>query len=234
MENRQKYSTLALYLLLPAALYACSKFNISFAWGTQNIHLTGVSLIFPALGALVALPQTILLVGLYSITKLFLGFHSLTFGLPTLFATANWSLSQNTVKINPKLIIASKVLLQVILPLSCMALFIAHPEGYKGFAYSLYWLIPVALFLKQALGKKSVFTTALSSTFIAHSVGSVFALYSLNIPGSTWIALIPVVALERLIFASGATLAYYGICKLGRSVASGKETLTTKPATFLN
>ena len=35
------------------------------------------------------------------------------------------------------------------------------------------------------------------------------SLYILSIPASTWNALIPVVAIERLVFASGATLVHY-------------------------
>lgn len=234
MENRQKLSSFALYLLLPAALYACSKLNISFLWGTKHIYLTGASLIFPALGALVALPQTVLLVGAYFLTKVLLGFYSLTFGIPTLLATANWSLSLNKSSSYKHLISTSKALLQVILPITCMALFAAHPEGLKGFAYALYWLIPVGLFVREYLGKTSVFTTALSSTFIAHAVGSVFGLYAFNIPAATWLALIPVVALERLVFASATTLVYLGVQKIGHVITAKKNEDVKKPSTFLN
>src|SRR5579872_833379 len=61
-------------------------------------------------------------------------------------------------------------LVRVILPIACMALFIAHPVGSQAFIYSLYWLIPVVLYL---IPQRSLFLTALGSTFVAHAVGSV-------------------------------------------------------------
>ena len=41
------------------------------------------------------------------------------------------------------------------------------------------------------------------ATFTAHAVGSVAFLYAFNIPAATWMALIPVVAFERGLFALG-------------------------------
>ncbi len=93
------------------------------------------------------------------------------------------------------------------LPLLCMALFIAHPVGGQAWYYSLYWLVPVfALFLPQKL-----FLRSLGATFTAHALGSVIWLYTFQSTPAFWLALIPVVAFERLLFASGISVSYVAL-----------------------
>jgi len=88
--------------------------------------------------------------------------------------------------------------------LVCMAAFIAHPVGQQAWIYSLYWLIPaVALALPEHL-----FLRSLGSTFTAHSIGSVVWLYAFPSTPAFWLALIPVVAFERFMFASGISISY--------------------------
>ncbi len=90
------------------------------------------------------------------------------------------------------------------IPLVCMALFIGHPEGRQAWYYSLYWLIPVA----ASFTKKSLVMNSLGATFTAHAIGGVTFLYAFNLPAETWIALIPVVFLERMLFTAGIALSY--------------------------
>lgn len=92
---------------------------------------------------------------------------------------------------------------QIALPLLAMAAFCLHPAIFGTFAmaYSLYWLIPMfAAFLPNLL-----FLRSLGATFCQHAIGSIIFLYT--IPAlqnpQVWIALIPIVAVERLFFASG-------------------------------
>jgi hypothetical protein len=51
--------------------------------------------------------------------------------------------------------------------------------------------------------QKNIFFTSLGSTFTAHAVGSVIWLYTIPMTAGMWLALIPIVALERLCFATG-------------------------------
>ena len=91
--------------------------------------------------------------------------------------------------------------------LVCMAAFIAHPVGQQAWVYSLYWLIPaIALALPEHL-----FLRSLGSTFTAHSIGSVIWLYAFPSTAVFWLALIPVVAVERLLFASGISISYVAL-----------------------
>ena len=91
--------------------------------------------------------------------------------------------------------------------LACMAAFIAHPVGAQAWVYSLYWLVPaIALALPEHL-----FLRSLGSTFTAHSIGSVVWLYAFPSTPAFWLALIPVVAFERLLFASGISISYVAL-----------------------
>jgi len=95
--------------------------------------------------------------------------------------------------------------LRLWLPLACMVAFIAHPIGREAFPYALYWLIPVFLYFKRS---ENLFFNSLASTFIAHAVGSVIWLYTVPMTASMWLALIPVVAVERLMYAAGMVSVY--------------------------
>ena len=92
-----------------------------------------------------------------------------------------------------------------LIPLVCVALFIAHPEGRQAWFYSLYWLIPVAAVFAK---KRSLVLNSLGATFTAHAIGGVGFLYAFNLPAEVWIALIPIVFIERMMFTGGIALSY--------------------------
>ncbi len=128
--------------------------------------------------------------------------------LPTLAAAlylASLHKTQYTIDFTKKLLLA-------LIPLSCIALFCIHSTGCQAWAYSLFWVIPVAtLFINHT----SLFAHMLGSTFAAHAVGSVVWLYcGPALTPALWLALIPVVMLERLLLASGMTVGYYALSAL--------------------
>lgn len=88
----------------------------------------------------------------------------------------------------------------VLIPLVCMALFCMHTVGGQVFYYSLYWLIPVALY---AAPVDSLLSRSLQASFVAHAVGSVVWLYTKPIAPALWTALMPVVPVERILLALG-------------------------------
>lgn len=86
----------------------------------------------------------------------------------------------------------------IIFPI-CILLFVIHPIGRQAWLYSVIWLIPfVATFFNKRLIFKS-----LGATFTAHAVGSVIFLYTLGLTPEIWLALIPVVFIERGFFTIG-------------------------------
>lgn len=86
-----------------------------------------------------------------------------------------------------------------IVPSAAIITFLAHPVGREVWFYSLYWLIPLVLmrFTKQ-LPLKS-----LGATFTAHAVGGAAFIWAVPLPAKFWVNLIPIVAVERLVFALG-------------------------------
>ncbi len=205
--------------------------SLSCAWGAHNIFFSAVHMILPVAGGLLGLAWSLpVLIGFFLIKKS-IGLAMITGGLPTLCAMANWSLmsdypsrrtlmvrrceaSSRTTGSSGRTVLS--VLLQLVLPAICMGLFALHPVGNQAFSYALYWLIPMAIFFARRY-VSSVFLTALSSTFIAHAVGSVIWLYTVPMTSAQWLGLIPIVAAERLVFAVGATLVY-AVAKMGIQV----------------
>jgi hypothetical protein len=76
--------------------------------------------------------------------------------------------------------------------------------GSQVWYYSLYWLIPMVLYFAP----KNLFLRSLGSTFTAHAIGSVLFLYSIPTAPALWIMLLPIVAIERLVFAAGISASF--------------------------
>ncbi len=127
-------------------------------------------------------------------------------------------------------------LLQYGLPILAIILFWVHPAiwGTWAMLYPLYWLIPLLVLLSAGpLGSwldkndswlnNGHFKTvrrwgawmgrALGATFTQHAIGGVLWLYT--IPASQnpafWLALIPLVAIERLVFSMGIATNSLGV-----------------------
>ena len=92
-----------------------------------------------------------------------------------------------------------------VVPLLCMVLYIAHPTGRASWLYSMYWLIPI---LGSLFPRKFLLLKSLGATFTAHAIGSVIWLYTVPMEAGQWLALIPTVAYERIIFACGIAVSY--------------------------
>ena len=86
----------------------------------------------------------------------------------------------------------------IIFPI-CIALFLLNPIGRQAWLYSFIWLIPFA----ASFGKKRLILNSLGATFTSHAVGSVIFLYTFGLTPAVWMALIPVVFIERGFFTIG-------------------------------
>jgi hypothetical protein len=107
---------------------------------------------------------------------------------------------------------SSNVLVSVLIPFLCFLLFIAHPVGIDAWPYTLYWLIPIIIYF---LNYKNIALRALGAVFVAHAVGSVIWIYSHPMTSQVWLALIPIVAVERLLMVFGVLAGEYVVenCK---------------------
>jgi len=175
--------------------------KINFIVGSQLAHFSAVSIVTPLVGLFSGVAGCWVLLLIKMALRLLyspLGsFQILAFYVPGLCASLYLA--------------SSHIMVRLILPIVCMILFIIHPVGYASFAYALYWLIPIVLYFMR---KKSFFLQALGSTFTAHAVGSVIWLYTVPMSSVLWLGLIPIVIVERLLFASGITITYMVFCNL--------------------
>lgn len=95
-------------------------------------------------------------------------------------------------------------LLSTAIPLAAISAFVLHPVGSQAAFYSLFWVIPLVVKLLP----ENLFLRSVGSTFTAHAIGSVFWLYLFQTTPAFWLALIPVVMLERLTFAFGISASF--------------------------
>lgn len=184
--------------------------KISFIIGSFAASFSAAAIALPVAGSFVGAFGSSLIVATALVVRLLLGssfsLHFLAYYIPGLFSAYYWS--------------SQSALIRVATPALCMIAFCLHPTGSAAWMYSLYWLIPVALYLKK---DNSVLTTALGSTFVAHAVGSVIWLYSVPMAPSAWMALIPMVALERSIFTLGMVGLHYAITTISAFLVSAKR-----------
>ncbi|MBI4049787.1 MAG: hypothetical protein HY395_03180 [Candidatus Doudnabacteria bacterium] len=99
----------------------------------------------------------------------------------------------------------------ILIPLLAMIAFISHPIGRTVWVYSLLWLIPVITYF---FSEKSLVARSLGATFTAHAVGGALWIWAFNLPREVWLSLIPVVIIERLLFAAGIAVSFLAVKKL--------------------
>ena len=179
--------------------------KVSFLVGSQMAFFSGVNCVLPLAGAFGGLFGAGLLFLVRQLLHLFffktVSLSFLALCIPGFCASLYWSSGKNG-SLEERMF---SVVVRLLLPLACMVLFAVHPVGGQAFVYALYWLIPIILYF---VPHQSLFLTALGSTFIAHAVGSVIWCYTVPMTATMWIGLIPVVALERMLFALGMVMAY--------------------------
>ena len=111
--------------------------------------------------------------------------------------------------------IFSKYKNSILNPLICafsILLFILHPVGSQAWLFSLFWLIPILL---HFFPSNNIFLRSLATTLTQHSVGAVIWIYFVSAQTPEfWLALIPVVAIERFVFATGIAFSYLTSLKI--------------------
>ena len=188
--------------------------KLSFLCGTHSMFFSAFCIVGPISGGWLGIEEIFIA---FVLSKfIFCTFTGvvpfLSTGVPTIAAAYCWRFYKNSDFDNSGL---KRFGINVILPLLCMILFVLHPSVGNGWIYSLYWLIPIVVYIVQEsdLLQINSFLISVSSTFIAHCVGSVIWCYMMPMNSSAWLSLIPVVAVERLVFACAMTCVYILIQK---------------------
>lgn len=118
-------------------------------------------------------------------------------------------------------VFAKKTRFNLVIPLLAIAIFLAHPIGRTVWYFALFWTIPL---VAHILRDRLLLARALGATFTAHAVGGALWIWAFSLPASVWQTLIPVVAIERLIFALGLCASYCLVTNLIAAI----EALTNK------
>lgn len=93
----------------------------------------------------------------------------------------------------------------LVIPALAIIAFNLHPIGRSVWFYSLFWTIP---FIVWPLRERFLIARSLGATFTAHAVGGAVWIWAFNLPANIWVSLIPVVIMERAIFAIGISASY--------------------------
>ncbi|MCL4229432.1 hypothetical protein KJZ61_01935 [Candidatus Dependentiae bacterium] len=194
--------TVALRALFFMALLKVVAFcKVNLLTGPFALFFSATHSFMPLTGAFGGLMTTAAVIGMSTIAKVIFGVSYapclITYHIPSFIASAYWAYDH--------------WLVRVMVPVLCMILFIVHPVGFSASPYTLYWIIPIVIYF---FNMRTIFASSLGSTMVAHAVGSVIWLYTVPMTAEQWYSLIPVVALERLLFALGMTAAYYALSGL--------------------
>ena len=100
--------------------------------------------------------------------------------------------------------------LSLIVPLIAMIAFLAHPIGQTVWFYSLFWIIPLLCYPFR----NNLIAKSFGATFTAHAVGGALWIWAFNLPAQVWIGLIPIVIIERSLFALGIVVNYKFMARL--------------------
>ena len=98
-----------------------------------------------------------------------------------------------------------KSIFNLIIPAVAILAFWTHPIGREAWFFALYWLIPIACYFAR---ERWLLARALGATFTAHAVGGALWIHTFGTSKDIWLSLIPVVAMERGLFALGIAATY--------------------------
>lgn len=117
-------------------------------------------------------------------------------------------------------------------------IFRVKPVGTQVWFFALFWTIPMIIKLLPKKYSDKVFLKSLGATLTAHAVGGAIWNYVVPMTPAKWIALIPVVIYERLLFASGIAISFVALNtlldKLDAKTKSDYINIDKKYALFKN
>lgn len=208
MISKREFAFVALFTLLTLL---SMKLNFSAIVGSESASFTFFQFLGPIAGGFMG----VMGVGVVLFAQLFnfvlFGtkgtITSILFIIPMLGAALYFGFSR-------KEGLLSKLSLAV--PLIAMLAFWATPAGAEAWFYALFWLVPVAsIFFREHLILRS-----LGATFTSHAIGSAIWAWSFPMTAAQWTALVPVTAMERIIFAAGIAVSYVVFTNILRAVDS--------------
>lgn len=189
----KKSPTIMLNLII---LQLCKFMKFSFLLGSKVAFFSAINIAAPMVGIIGGFSSAVNFLAIQFLYKFLIigGSIGIGYHIPQFFASAYW--------------LSSSKYLRLLVPMACMGLFVLHPVGSQAWIYSTFWLIPMVI---SFFGFNNLFLRALGSTFVAHAVGSVIWIYTVPMIAAQWISLMPMVCIERLLFATGMVAVYYAV-----------------------
>lgn len=184
-------------LFQSVAAESLKAFKFSFIIGSKAGFFSASSAIAPLIGFFGSRSSAAIVFALR------LAIHAVAFGLsvtsffyhvPTLFSTLYLAENSKFAKL--------------LIPLICIALFIAHPAGFQTSWYALYWVLPCII---AYMHFDSIFLRSLASTLVSHAVGTIIWLYAGFLSPQAIEAIATIAWLERIVLALMLTCAYYSV-----------------------
>jgi len=191
-----------LYVLIFAALgFLFLQLPVNNLAGTKA-KLTFFDTFYPVSGLFLGSVWGVFAVGLMQIANLaFHGFSSLS-SVSILMLLATSRLVSMTAGV---VAFSRKDKWSLVLPVGSILIFLSNPVGREVWYFSLLWVIP---FVVSPFRKKSLFANSLFATFSSHAVGGALWIWAFKTTPAYWNMLIPIVILERTIFALGISANY--------------------------
>lgn len=200
--------------IITLGIIACSSISITHIVAGKGAYFGISNILMPAIAAITGLAGSLCMIAFIGI-KIFSGKLLITKGIPTLAAI--YSAQCTTPSVRSRLI-------NILVPLSMMGMFVTHSVGQAAWPYALFWLIPMCCEVLRHCGVNNLFNRLLAATFVAHAIGSVMWLYCMPTTPETWLGLLAVVPAERLVFASGATIAAIILQKATQALRNAART----------
>ncbi len=98
--------------------------------------------------------------------------------------------------------------ISLIVPLLAIGAFVLHPVGRTVWYFALFWTIPIIVKILPAKIGHNLYLRGLGTTFTAHAIGGAIWIYTIPMSATQWQALVPIVIVERCIFAAGIAVSY--------------------------
>ncbi len=181
-------------LVTASGIKVASLLKFSYIVGSHAAFFSASSIAIPLMGAWSRISNILMTCALGFAVRLAFGaslLPMLAYWIPGLCAALYWQMPSKMYRFG--------------LPLLCMILFLVHPVGAAAAPYAFYWFIPLFIAMMR---NRTLWHDALASTLTAHAVGSVIWLYTVPMSAAAWIALIPIVACERMLYASGIVVGH--------------------------
>ena len=96
----------------------------------------------------------------------------------------------------------------IAVPIIAILAFVLHPVGREVWFFTLFWTIPIIGKLLPQKYSNNILVKSYGATFTAHSVGGALWVWAVPMTAAQWIALIPIVIVERFLFGAGIAVSY--------------------------